>query len=56
MSESDLKHEWQYRYQGRLGMICEDRDPTPTERNLARRCANKAILDLAAAEAKLETV
>ena len=56
MSDQEMKREWEYYYTERLGMLCEDRDPTPTERNLARRCANQAILDLAVAEAKLETV
>ena len=56
MSEQELKREWEYRYQERLALLCEDRDPTPAERNMARRCANQAILDLSASEAKLDPV
>ena len=48
MTECETKQEWEYRYQERLGLTCEDRDPTPDERNRARREANSAILALSA--------
>ena len=38
-----LKEEWDYRYQERLGLLCEDRVPTKQEEEMARREANKAI-------------
>jgi len=54
MTEADLKHEWEYRYRERLGMLCEDREPTPDERNMARRCANATILALSSEESDQE--
>lgn len=46
MTDSELKQEWEYRFDERAALLAEDRDLTPQERNLCRREANSAILAL----------
>jgi hypothetical protein len=41
MTESEIQAEWQYRYQERLGIMCEDREPTPEQKAIAYREANE---------------
>ena len=35
--------EWEYIYQERLGMLCEDREPSPEEVQMACKDANEAV-------------
>jgi len=43
MTEAQLKKEYDYRVEERLGILCEDREPTPDERKLAHKEAQEAI-------------
>lgn len=43
MTKDEIGKEWQYRYQERLGILCEDQDPTPEQRKIARDEATEAI-------------
>lgn len=38
-----LREEYRYRYLERIGMMCEDREPTPEQREYARQEALKAV-------------
>ena len=46
MTQIERTEEWNYRYDERLGMLCEDRQPTADEVNIARSEAGAAIKDL----------
>lgn len=46
MTKTELQEEWQYRFQERLGMMCEDRVPTYEQVQLAGAEADKAVADL----------
>lgn len=43
MTDKQLKTEWRYRYEERLGILMDGRpgDPTPDEKILARKEANQ---------------
>lgn len=41
MTESEIQAEWKYRYSERLGMMCEDREPTMEQKAIAFREANE---------------
>lgn len=46
---TDEEHtEWGYRYQERLGILCDYREPTPEQVALASKEADEAILALRA--------
>lgn len=42
MTAEERKAEWKYRYDERIGMLCEDREPTSIERAIACDEANRA--------------
>ena len=46
MSEFELKQEWDYRYEERLGILCGDKEPTVEEIAIAGAEADKAVADL----------
>ena len=49
MRLTDGEHTgWGYRYQERLGSLCETKEPTPEQMALAAKEANEAILALRA--------
>jgi len=50
-TETELKREWQFRFDERAALLAEDWELTPQERNQCRREANAAILALSSATA-----
>lgn len=46
MTEQELKIEWQYRFEERLGILCEDKEPTNEEYKIAKDEADEAIIKL----------
>ncbi len=45
MTDKELKAEWQYRVTERLGHLCEDREPTQAQRDIALTEANLWLAD-----------
>lgn len=43
MTTTELQAEYRYRYLERLGMMCEDQEPTPAQREYAREEALKEV-------------
>lgn len=39
----DEQAEWRLIYETRLGILCEDRDPTPAQVKIARDEANRSV-------------
>jgi len=46
MTLTELTAEFDYRYQERLGILCEDREPTEAEKAIAHAEAYAAIIEL----------
>ena len=46
MTLTELTAEFDYRYQERLGILCEDREPTDAEKKIAHDEAYAAIIEL----------
>ncbi len=46
MNDAELREEWNYRYQERLGILCEDRVPTSEEDQIARKEADETVAKL----------
>lgn len=46
MTAPELQEEWEYRFNERLGIMCEDREPTPEQVRVARTEADKAVAEL----------
>lgn len=53
MTERELKREFLYRLNERLGMLCENREPTPDDRRLAHKEAEEAINKLRQLDGRL---
>jgi len=53
MTERELQKEFKYRMEERLGILCEDREPTPDERKLAHKEAEEAVNKLRQEEGRL---
>ena len=45
MTTEEIQAEWQYRYQERLGIMCEDREPTPEQKAIAFKEANEWAME-----------
>jgi len=45
-TDAELAYEWQVRYQERLGLLCEDRAPTPEQELVARTEADAVVKEL----------
>lgn len=43
-SLSEMMAEWKHVYQTRLGILCEDREPTPEQESIAHQEADRAVL------------
>jgi hypothetical protein len=41
MTTEEIQAEWHYRYQERLGIMCEDQEPTLEQKAIAYREANE---------------
>ena len=46
MTLTELTAEFDYRYQERLGILCEDREPTDEQKAIAHAEAYAAIIEL----------
>jgi hypothetical protein len=46
MTFSQIKAEWEYAYNERLGMMIEDRAATPEQEREARLCADRHVQEL----------
>lgn len=46
LDECELAYEWRVTYETRLGILCEDRAPTPEQELVARMEADAAIATL----------
>lgn len=46
MTTEELKAEWNYRYEERLGILCEDLRPTPDQRRIAAQEADQTVREL----------
>lgn len=54
-TSEELLKEWRVIYDTRLGILCEDRSPTPEQSKLARTEADLHIAKLKA-QARLDTI
>ena len=54
-TREEIEYERQYRYNERLGMLCENREPTPQQMAIARKEADDAIKILYPTETKPKT-
>jgi hypothetical protein len=52
----ELESEFNYHYEERLGILCEDRELTPEQIAIASREAGIAIADLQAQDAALNEI
>lgn len=43
LSFSEIKREWEYAYNERIGLMVEDGNPTPEQERAARLCADEHI-------------
>ena len=43
MNFQELKREWEYAYNERIGILCEDSQPTQEQEREARLCADRHI-------------
>lgn len=41
---SEMMAEWNVIYQTRLGIMCEDREPTPEQESIAHQEADRAVI------------
>lgn len=48
LTASELRAEYAYRYQERLGILCEDQEPTPEQKRIAHEEATAACNELKA--------
>jgi hypothetical protein len=46
MTHSEIQAEWDHLYHTRLGILCEDRVPTPEQEQIARTEADAAVREL----------
>jgi hypothetical protein len=46
--KAGLRQEWLYRYQERLGILCQGETPTEQQEQLAKAEADRAIAELSA--------
>ena len=42
-TDAQFEAEWNYRYQERLRMLCEDGQPTELEKRMATDCADEVL-------------
>ncbi len=50
MTQEQIQAEWEYVRLERIGIMCEDNDPTPRQKWIAIQEANQALLVLAATD------
>lgn len=43
LTDAEITEEWNYRYAERLGVLCEDREPTDEQKRMARDEADLAV-------------
>jgi len=46
LTTEEMIAEWRYRYDERLGIMCEGREPTDEQKNIAGQEADEAIRQL----------
>jgi len=46
MTDTELQAEWRVIFETRLGILCEDRAPTPEQEHIARTEADAAVREL----------